>query len=173
MTEEMSEKSPNAASPNEAAANDQTGSTAAFSPGDLLASWAAETETAEALSTPAGAAPARAVEQKTPVSTSTPSAKPRSHRALRMGISLPVEVQHPTGTREQSQTVFVLARGAVISLTNAVIVGQRLTLKNLKNGKVVECRVLSVDHGHKERFQIELEFAEIIPEFWPVHFPSE
>jgi protein TonB len=90
-----------------------------------------------------------------------------------MGISLPVEVQHPTGTREQSQTVFVLARGAVISLTNAVIVGQKLTLKNLKNGKVVECRVLSVERGLKGTMQTELEFTEVIPEFWPVKFPSE
>src|SRR5947209_12559507 len=127
----MSEKSPNAGSLNETAANDQTGSTAAFSPGDLLASWAAESETTETPSPPsagATAAPARTVEQRPTASNTTTSLKARSHRALRMGISLPVEVQHPTGTREQSQTVFVLARGAVISVTNAVIVGQKLTL---------------------------------------------
>src|SRR5690348_2062821 len=143
----MSEKSPNSGSVNETTANDQTGSTAAFNPGDLLASWAAETDSAEAPATGTGAAaaPARPVEQKPATSNSTTSLKPRSHRALRMGISLPVEVQHPTGTREQSQTVFVLARGAVISVTNAVIVGQKLTLRNLKNSKVVECRVLSVE----------------------------
>ena len=171
----MSEKSPNSTSANDTGANDQTGSTAAFSPGDLLASWAAETDTEEGPTTAANsaAAPARAVEQKPAVSTSTPSAKPRTHRALRMGISLPVEVQHPTGTREQSQTVFVLARGAVISVTNAVIVGQKLTLKNLKNGKVVECRVLSVERGLKGTMQTELEFTETIPEFWPVKFPSD
>ena len=169
----MSEKSPNGGSVDDAATNDQTGSTAAFSPGDLLASWAAETDAPEApASTAAAAAAAPAVAQRPPVS-STPSPKPRSHRALKMGISLPVEVQHPTGAREQSQTVFVLARGAVISLTNAVIVGQRLTLKNLKNSKVVECRVLSVERGLKGTNQVELEFTEIIPEFWPVHFPSE
>jgi periplasmic protein TonB len=171
----MSEKSPNAASLNEATANDQAGSTAAFNPGDLLASWAAETDSTEAPATTpaAAAAPARPVEQKPATSNSAPPLKSRSHRALRMGISLPVEVQHLTGTREQSQTVFVLARGAVISLTNAVIVGQKVTLKNLKNGKVVECRVLSVDRGLKGTLQTELEFTEIIPEFWPVHFPSE
>lgn len=169
----MSEKSPNGGSVNDAATNDQTGSTAAFSPGDLLASWAAETDSPEAPpSTAAPAAAAPAITQKPAVSI-TPSLKPRSHRALKMGISLPVEVQHPTGAREQSQTVFVLARGAVISLTNAVIVGQKLTLKNLKNGKVVECRVLSVERGLKGTNQVELEFTEIIPEFWPVHFPSE
>ena len=171
----MSEKSPNAGSVNDATANDQTGSTAAFSPGDLLASWAAEDSAQPPAATTSGAAsaPARAAEQKPGASNSTSSLKPRSHRALRMGISLPVEVQHPTGTREQSQTVFVLARGAVISLTNAVIVGQKLTLKNLKNGKIVECRVLSVERGLKGTMQTELEFTEVIPEFWPVHFPSE
>src|SRR5690348_17145916 len=109
LTLEMSEKSPNAAIPNEDGANDQAGSTAAFSPGDLLASWAAESDTAEVPATPAAAPPARAIEQKPAAATGTPSAKPRSHRALRMGISLAAEVQHPTGTREQSQTVFVLA----------------------------------------------------------------
>jgi TonB family protein len=172
----MSEKSPNAGSVNDAAANDQTGSTAAFSPGDLLASWAAETDSVEAPATTgtgAAAAPARAVEQKPVTASGTTSLKSRSHRALRMGISLPVEVQHPTGTREQSQTVFVLARGAVISLTNAVIVGQKLTLKNLKNGKLVECRVLSTERGLKGTLQAEIEFTEVIPDFWPVHFPSE
>src|SRR5215468_3982928 len=172
----MSEKSPNGGSVNETTANDQAGSTAAFSPGDLLASWAAETDTSDApaaAGTGAATAPARPVEQKPAATNSTTSLKPRSHRALKMGISLPVEVQHPTGAREQSQTVFVLARGAVISLTNAVIVGQRLTLKNLKNSKVVECRVLSVERGLKGTNQVELEFTEIIPEFWPVHFPSE
>ncbi|HEX7962287.1 MAG TPA: hypothetical protein VF493_20405, partial [Terriglobales bacterium] len=165
----MSEKSPNGGSVNDAASNDQTGSTAAFSPGDLLASWAAETDAPE--TPPAigstGAAAAPALEPKpTPTSSATTSSKSR-HRALKMGISLPVEVQHPTGTREQSQTVFVLARGAVISLTNAVIVGQKLTLKNLKNGKVVECRVLSVERGLKGTNQVELEFTEAIAEFWP------
>jgi periplasmic protein TonB len=172
----MSEKSPNGGSVNETTANDQAGSTAAFSPGDLLASWAAETDTSDApaaAGTGAAAAPARPIEQKPAATTSTTSLKLRSHRALRMGISLPVEVQHPTGTREQSQTVFVLARGAVISVTNAVIVGQKLTLKNLKNSKVVECRVLSVERGLKGTMQAELEFTEVIPEFWPVKFPSE
>ena len=169
----MSEKSPNGGSVNDGAANDQTGSTAAFSPGDLLASWAAETDAPEApASTAAPAAAAPAITQK-PAASSTVSPKPRSHRASKMGISLPVEVQHPTGAREQSQTVFVLARGAVISLTNAVIVGQKLTLKNLKNSKVVECRVLSIERGLKGTNQVELEFTEVIPEFWPVHFPSE
>jgi len=172
----MSEKSPNGGSVNETTANDQAGSTAAFSPGDLLASWAAETDTSDApaaAGTGAATAPARPVEQKPAATNSTTSLKPRSHRALRMGISLPVEVQHPTGTREQSQTVFVLARGAVISVTNAVIVGQKLTLKNLKNSKVVECRVLSVERGLKGTMQAELEFTEVIPEFWPVKFPSD
>src|SRR5690349_14237443 len=160
----MSEKSPNGGSVNDAAANDQTGSTAAFSPGDLLASWAAETDSVETPTTAgtgAAAAAAPALEVKPTVGSATASPKSR-HRALKMGISLPVEVQHPTGTREQSQTVFVLARGAVISLTNAVIVGQKLTLKNLKNGKVVECRVLSVERGLKETNQVELEFTEVV-----------
>src|SRR5947207_531027 len=148
----MPDKSPNPGSLGEATSKEQEGHTSFFNPGDLLASWAAEDST-EAASTNKAATPPTIepkpanIEIKPAGNSSVSASKPRNQRAMRMGISLPVEIQHPTGNREQTQTVFVLARGAVISLVNSAIVGQKLNLKNLKNGKCVDCRVLSIERG--------------------------
>jgi TonB family protein len=103
--------------------------------------------------------------------------KPRSIRAQRIPLALPVLVRGRAGAsdsfREQTRTAFVLARGAVISLAARASVGESMALVNLTTGKEVRCRVMDVQTSETARKQVELEFQQAEPGFWPVSFPAE
>ncbi len=132
----------------------QDGQTTFFNPQDLVKSWL-DSDDAQS-----GAKVATSTIQNT-----------RTPRPPRIGISLPVLIGYNPG-EEQTQTVFAMAHGAVITLVGAVRVGQTLTLKNLKNGKAVDCSVISVEPGLKQSKMVEVEFSGPMPEFWPVQFPA-
>lgn len=97
----------------------------------------------------------------------------RSKRAARIAVSLPVEIRDQFGGKDQTRTQFVLLRGCVLTTSLAVHVGNKLSLQNLKSGRIAECHVIGVEPGLHGAHQIEIEFTSAQAEFWPVQFPAE
>src|SRR5690349_24971598 len=101
-----------------------------------------------------------------------PASNTRSKRAVRIAVSLPVEIRDQFGGKDQPRTQFVMLRGCVLSTTLSMRVGNKLTLQNLKNGRTAECHVIGVEPGLHGAHQVEIEFTSGQPEFWPVQFPA-
>ena len=97
----------------------------------------------------------------------------RNKRAVRIAVSLPVEIRDQFGGKDQPRTQFVMLRGCVFSTTLAIRVGAKLTLQNLKSGRTAECHAIIVEPGLNGTHQVEIEFTSAQPEFWPVQFPAE
>lgn len=73
---------------------------------------------------------------------------------------------------EETQTVLVFERGAVIRLSAAVTDGQLLFLTNEATGKEVVAQVLRKRAFRPTNCYIELEFTEACPGFWGIEFPK-
>lgn len=97
----------------------------------------------------------------------------RSKRAVRIAVSLPVEIRDQFGGKDQPRTQFVMLRGCLLSTTLSMRVGNKLSLQNLKNGRMAECHAIGVEPGLNGTHQVEIEFTSAQPEFWPVQFPAE
>ncbi|MBV9072562.1 MAG: energy transducer TonB [Acidobacteria bacterium] len=97
----------------------------------------------------------------------------RGRRGTRIAASLPIEVRDQFGGREETRTQFLMVRGAVLSTSTNVRVGHKLTIQNLKNGRIAECHVIAVEPVVKNVHQVEVEFTRPQPEFWPVQFPAD
>lgn len=103
--------------------------------------------------------------------------KPRSSRAQRIPLALPVLVRGRADTRdafrEETRTAIVFARGAMITLAARVSCGEIISLVNLTTGKQVLCEVLEVQARGTAKKQVEVEFQQPEPGFWPVSFPAD
>jgi len=73
---------------------------------------------------------------------------------------------------EETQTVLVFERGAVIRLSAAVADGQLLFLTNKKTGKEVVAQVVRKRSFRPTSCYVDLEFTEACPEFWGIEFPK-
>jgi hypothetical protein len=73
---------------------------------------------------------------------------------------------------EETQTVLVFEKGAVIRLSAAVAVGQLLFLTNKKNGKEVVTQVARKRSFRPTSCYVDLEFTEASPGFWGIEFPK-
>src|SRR6266478_919415 len=74
---------------------------------------------------------------------------------------------------ETTNTVLVLANGAVIRLSSSVAPGQLLFLTNEKTKKEGVCQVVKSKNYRNVSGYVELEFTESVPGFWGVRFPGE
>ena len=74
---------------------------------------------------------------------------------------------------ETTNTVLVLAAGAVIRLASSVAPGQLLFLTNEKTRKEVICQVVKSKHYRNTSGYVELEFTEPVLGFWGMRFPGE
>jgi TonB family protein len=97
----------------------------------------------------------------------------RARRAIRIAISLPVEMRDRFGRREQTHTLFVTIRGAVLATSSDLRVGHKLTIQNLKSGRTAECHVVGLESAAKQLHEVEVEFTAPQSDFWPVQFPAE
>lgn len=75
--------------------------------------------------------------------------------------------------REETRTAAVLVGGAVVQLSARPELGEKLKLTNVNTGKELECEVVGVQRGASGKTQVELEFLQPAPQFWPVNFPAE
>jgi len=73
---------------------------------------------------------------------------------------------------EETQTVLVFERGAVIRLSAAVVDGQLLFLTNKATGKEVVTQVLRKRAFRPTACYVDLEFTEACPGFWNIDFPK-
>jgi protein TonB len=74
---------------------------------------------------------------------------------------------------ETTNTVLVLANGAVIRLSASVAPGQLLFLTNEKTRKEVVCQVVKSKHYRSVSGYVELEFTEPVLGFWGMRFPGD
>lgn len=74
---------------------------------------------------------------------------------------------------EVTETVLLLAGGAVIRLSAAATPGQLLFLTNKESGREVVCRVAKYKNSPAGGGYAELDFTEAMPGFWGAHFPTE
>jgi protein TonB len=74
---------------------------------------------------------------------------------------------------EMTQTVLVLANGAVIRLNATVAPGQLLFLTNEKTKKEVVCQVVKSKNYRSVSGYVELEFTEPVVGFWGMRFPTD
>ena len=73
---------------------------------------------------------------------------------------------------EETQTVLVFEKGAVIRLSAAVADGQLLFLTNKKSGKEVVTQVVRKRSFRPTSCYVDLEFTEASPGFWGIEFPK-
>jgi hypothetical protein len=73
---------------------------------------------------------------------------------------------------EETQTVLVFERGAVIRLSAAVADGQLLFLTNTRTGKEVVTQVVRKRSFRPTSCYVDLEFTEASPGFWGIDFPK-
>jgi len=73
---------------------------------------------------------------------------------------------------EETQTVLVFERGAVIRLAAGVADGQLLFLTNKKSGKEVVTQVVRKRSFRPTSCYVDLEFTEASPDFWGIEFPK-
>jgi TonB family protein len=74
---------------------------------------------------------------------------------------------------EVTETVLLLAGGAVIRLSAPATPGQLLFLTNKESGREVVCRVAKYKNSPAGGGYAELEFTEAMSGFWGAHFPTD
>lgn len=97
-------------------------------------------------------------------------------RTLRVSITVPIAVhgQDENGDkfRVKAKSESVNRHGALLSLDQAVAVGQMLILVNENSdNRTVECRVVSVRRDRENRFHVGVEFNSPDSNFWHMSFP--
>jgi protein TonB len=73
---------------------------------------------------------------------------------------------------ENTSTVLVFPKGAVIRLASAVAAGQLLFLTNEKTKKEVVCQVVKAKNEGSNSGYVELQFTEPAVGFWGMRFPG-
>jgi hypothetical protein len=73
---------------------------------------------------------------------------------------------HREPFQEETFTISVSAHGALVVLAGKVALGQKVSLKNLKNHAEIEGRVARFGPPYGGLAQVGIEFAQASPEFW-------
>ena len=81
--------------------------------------------------------------------------------------------EHVEPFEEDTSTMIVFPRGAVVKLRARVRTGHAMVLTNLSTKQTALCRIIQVNTAPNIAHYVKLEFAQPVPGFWGVHFPSE
>jgi protein TonB len=82
--------------------------------------------------------------------------------------------EHAEPFEEETATMIVFPRGAVIKLLARVRTGHVLVLTNLRSHQDALCKVIQVNTVNANSVHyVKLEFVQASPGFWGVHFPSD
>lgn len=102
-----------------------------------------------------------------------------------IGLEVPVRIngtqltsvmgttEHAEPFEEDTATMIVFPRGAVVKLLARVRTGQALALTNLRTHAKVSCKIFQVNSASKDVHYVKLEFTQPAQGFWGIHFPSE
>lgn len=93
-------------------------------------------------------------------------------RTQRVQIAIPVSLFEGT-EREDTTTLVVNARGALVALRMQTAVGQRLSLVHKASGTRIECSVVSRQETKDGQIHVGIAFDEPAPRYWGLSFPPE
>ena len=74
---------------------------------------------------------------------------------------------------EEAVTSVVNAHGALISLAQKVVVGQTITVLNVKSKAELLAEIVDVGDPRGGKAEVGIEFLEPAPRFWRVAFPPD
>jgi TonB family protein len=86
--------------------------------------------------------------------------------SLKGGAATEVAEKSADEFTEETQTLILFPRGAVVRLAAPVKPGQEVMLTNLKSQHNVHCKVVSVRASEKDKGYVELEFTHRAAGFW-------
>lgn len=81
--------------------------------------------------------------------------------------------EHVEPFEEDTTTMIVFPRGAVVKLRARVRAGHAVVLTHLATKQTALCRLVQVNSAPNIANYVKLEFVQPAPGFWGVHFPSE
>ncbi len=81
--------------------------------------------------------------------------------------------EHVEPFEEDTSTMIVFPRGAVVKLKARVRTGHAVVLTNLATKQTALCRIIQVNSTANAAHYVKLEFNQPEPGFWSVHFPSD
>jgi TonB family protein len=81
--------------------------------------------------------------------------------------------EHVEPFEEDTSTMIVFPRGAVVKLRARVRSGHAVVLTNLTTKQTALCRIVQVNSTANVTNYVKLEFIQPAPRFWPIHFPSD
>jgi len=74
---------------------------------------------------------------------------------------------------EETVTSVVNAHGALILLAEKVLLGQTVSVRNIKSNEELQAEVVDVGSVQEGKTEVGIEFTEAAPRFWRVAFPPE
>jgi TonB family protein len=81
--------------------------------------------------------------------------------------------EHVEPFEEDTSTMIVFPRGAVVKLRARVRTGHAVVLTHLASKQTALCRIVQVNSAMNVAHYVKLEFIQPEPGFWGVHFPSD
>jgi TonB family protein len=81
--------------------------------------------------------------------------------------------EHVEPFEEDTSTMIVFPRGAVVKLKARVRTGHAVVLTNLATKQTALCKIIQVNSTTNAAHYVKLEFNQLEPGFWGVHFPSD
>ena len=113
----------------------------------------------------------------TPTESSLAGNPSSRRRSQRLFIQIPVvvsgQVDQSTPFSEEANTVVLNAHGALVQLSTAVQIGQKIMLQNVRTKEQQEVTVVFLAPAEGRKSNVALEFTSPRPDFWHVAFPPE
>ena len=81
--------------------------------------------------------------------------------------------EHAEPFEEDTSTMIVFPRGAVVKLRARVRSGHAVVLTNLQTKQTALCKIIQVNSAANASNYVKLEFSQPMPGFWGVQFPSD
>ena len=102
----------------------------------------------------------------------TASNRRKSQRMLmRTGVRVSGYDEQGSSFKENTHTISISPLGALILVSSAVKMGQRLVLLNKQTKAFVECTVVHKGERQSEGLEVGVQFSSPNPTFWSVRFP--
>jgi hypothetical protein len=106
---------------------------------------------------------------------------PRGHisnlrRSQRLSLAFEVVVtargENGRVSSEETKTLVISSRGALLLLHTGVAIGEVLTIRNVQTQEEVPCRVSDLESSSQPgMMEVGIEFIKNAPSFWRVSFP--
>jgi hypothetical protein len=98
-------------------------------------------------------------------------------RSMRVLLSVPILVNGKSPQKkdfaEETRTLVVNAHGALISLAEKQVAGDKITISNKATQQTILCRIVYVGAVQAGKAQMGVEFEKPAPKFWQIDFPPE